>query len=105
MSFKNYDDYNVINYGLEPPETSKSIWDNGITEDDIVTSIDFQTSLQKLTSTEREIIQLCNQGYSKREIAEMINLPETTTQDIKIRAINKLKEMMNGEDNIYSVFA
>jgi len=35
----------------------------------------------------------------------MINLPETTTQDIKIRAINKLKEMMNGEDNIYSLFA
>ena len=63
--------------------------------------MDLQESLQKLTSIEREIIQLCNQGYSKREIAEMINLPETTTHDIKDRAINKLRKMLNGNDNIF----
>ena len=96
------DTRNIIDYGLEPPHEAKPIWGNDIpTEDDIITSMDFQTSLQKLTSTEREIIQLCNQGYSKREIAEMINLPETTTHDIKQRAISKLRKMLNGEDNIF----
>ena len=105
MSFKNYDDYNVINYGLEPPETSKSLWDNSINEDDIVASIDFKLSLQKLKPTEREILLLCNQGYSIREIAGKINLPSSTVQDTKDRAIIKLKGMMNGEDRIYSIFA
>jgi len=105
MSFKNYDDYNVINYGLEPPETSKSLWDNSINEDDIVASIDFQASLQRLKPIEREIILLCNRGYSVREIEEMINLPRATVQDTKDRAIKKLKEMMNEKDSIHSVFA
>jgi len=35
----------------------------------------------------------------------MINLPETTTHDIKQRAISKLREMLNGEDSIHSLFA
>jgi len=101
------DTRNIIDYGLEPPHEAKPLWGitNYPTEDNIITSIDFRTSLQKLTSTEREIIQLCNQGYSKREIAEMINLPETTTHDIKQRAINKLRKMLNGEDSIHSLFA
>ena len=88
----------VQSYGVNPPEKSKPVWGNeNTTEDDVIASIDFQASLQKLTPTEREIISLCNQGYQKREIADMINLPETTTQDIKQRAISKLKEMMNGK--------
>ena len=96
----------VQSYGTNPPENSTPVWgNNNPTEDDVVDLIDFQTSLQKLTSTEREIIILVNQGYSKREIAEMIDLPETTTQDIKQRAITKLRGMMNGKDNLYSVFA
>ena len=96
----------IETYGIDLPKRAKPLWgDNNITEDNIITSIDFQGSLQKLTSTEREIILLCNQGYSKREIADMIGLPETTTQDIKQRAIIKLKGMMNGEDNLYSLFA
>ena len=109
MSYKygreKYTTEKVINYGIDPPVNCKTIWGNeNPTEDDVISSIDFQASLQKLTPTEREIILLCNQGYLKREIAEMINLPETTTHDIKQRAINKLKEMMNGKDSIYSVF-
>ena len=97
----------IETYGIDPPQKSTPYWGmtNYPTEDDVVTSIDFQISLQKLTPTERQIISLCNQGYLKREIAEMIDLPETTTQDIKQRAISKLKEMMNGKDSIYSVFA
>ena len=96
----------IENYGVRPPENSTPFWGNaGISENDMVASIDFKMSLQKLTPTEREIILLCNQGYSKREIADKIDLPETTTQDIKQRAISKLKEMMNGEDSIHSVFA
>jgi len=97
----------IENYGISPPENSIPFWEdnNAFDEDKIVFQVDFQTSLQKLTSTEREIILLINQGFSKREIAEMINLPETTTQDIKQRAITKLKEMMNGKDNIHSIFA
>jgi len=90
----------VINYGLDPPETSTPLWDNSIKEDDIVTSIDFKESLQKLTSTEREIIQLCNQGYLVREIASILNKPTMTVQDTKDRAINKLRKMLNGEDSI-----
>jgi len=97
----------IENYGISPPENSIPFWEdnNAFDEDKIVFQADFQTSLQKLTSTEREIIQLCSQGYSKREIAEMIDLPDTTVQDIKDRAINRLRGMMNGEDSIHSVFA
>ena len=96
----------IDTYGIDPPQKSTPYWGMTYypTEDDVIASIDFQASLQKLTPTEREIILLCNQGYQKREIAEMINLPETTTHDIKQRAISKLKEMMNGKDSIHSVF-
>jgi len=95
-----------MNYGIDPPGTSTPLWgDNGVNEDDIITSMDFQESLQKLTSTEREIIQLCNQGYLVREIASILNKPTSTVQDIKDRAINKLRKMLNGEDSIYSLFA
>jgi len=93
----------IETYGIDPPERAKPFWeDNNIyDEDKVIFQVDFQESLQKLTSTEREIIQLYNQGYSKREIAEMINLPETTTHDIKQRAIIKLKKMLNGEVDIF----
>jgi len=95
----------VINYGLVPPETSTPIWgDNGINEDSIITSMDFQESLQKLTSTEREIILLYNQGYSVREISLLVNIPTMTVQDTKDRAITKLRKMLDGEDSIYSLF-
>ena len=97
----------IENYGLIPPENSKPFWEdnNAFDEDKVVFKIDLHASQQKLTPTEREILLLCNQGYSKREIAEMIDLPDTTVQDTKDRALNKLKEMMNGEDTIYSLFA
>ena len=99
----------IFNYGTCPPPTSKPFWGNEnperFNEDDIITSVDLQVSLQKLTPTEREIIKLFNQGYSTREIADKIDLPNSTVQDTKDRAIKKLKEMMNGKDSIYSVFA
>ena len=107
MSF--YENDKILRYGTIPPPASKPFWGNGnheyFNEDDIITSIDLRVSLQKLTATEKEIILLFNKGYSKREVAEMINIPETTTQDIKQRAITKLKRTMNGEDSIHSVFA
>ena len=97
----------IENYGIIPPENSIPLWEdnNAFDEDKTISKIDLQISLQKLTPTEREILLLCNQGYSIREIEEMISLPRATVQDIKYRAINRLKEMMNGEDRIYSVFA
>ena len=93
----------IETYGISPPENSIPFWEdnNAFNEDKIVFQADFKTSLQKLTSTEREIILFVNQGYSKREIAEMINLPETTTQDIKQRAISKLRGMMDGVESIF----
>ena len=95
----------VENYGVNPPENSKPLLGrNNPTEDDVVTSLDFKLSLQKLTATEREIIKLTNVGYSKREIASVLNLPDTTVQDTKERAIKKLRTMLNGEDSIYSLF-
>ena len=97
----------IENYGLNPPENSIPFWEdnNAFDEDKIVFQTDFKTSLQKLTSTEREIIQLCSQGYSVREIASIIDIPTMTVQGIKERAISKLKEMMNGKDSIHSIFA
>ena len=97
----------IETYGIDPPQKSTPYW-GGInipTEDDVITSIDFKLSLQKLTSTEREIILFVNQGYSVREIASKINLPTMTVQDTKERAINRLRGMMNGKDSIHSVFA
>ena len=110
MSYKygkeKYSTDKIINYGIEPPINSKPIWGKeSPTEDDVIDLIDFQASLQKLTSTEREILSLSTQGYSIREIEEMTNLPSTTVFRIKDRAINKLKEMMNGKDSIFSIFA
>ena len=97
----------IETYGIDPPQKSTPYW-GGInipTEDDVIDLIDFQVNLQKLTSTEREILSLFTQGYSIREIEEMTNLPSTTVFRIKDRAINRLRGMMNGEDSIYSVFA
>jgi len=96
----------IENYGIIPPENSRPFWEdnNSFDEDKVVFKVDFQTSLQKLTSTEREIIKYYSDGYSIREIEEIINLPRATVQDIKDRAINKLRKMMNGKDNIYSLF-
>jgi len=97
----------IETYGIDPPQKSTLYWDdiNGSAEDDIIDLIDFQASLQKLTSTERKILSLSTQGYSIREIEEMIGIPRATVQDTKDRAINKLRNMMNGEDSIHSVFA
>ena len=93
----------IENYGLNPPERAKPFWeDNNIyNEDKVVFNLDLQASLQKLTPTEREIILLCNQGYSIREIEEIIDLPSTTVFRIKGTALIKLKEMMNGVESIF----
>lgn len=93
----------IEHYGIIPPVNSISFWEDNkaFDEDKVVFKIDLRTSLQKLTPTEKEIISLVNKGYSKREIAGMINLPGTTVQGIKERAIKKLREMMNGEVDIF----
>jgi len=93
----------IENYGIIPPENSISFWEdnNAFDEDKAVFKVDLQTSLQKLTPTEREIIKYYNDGYSIREIEEIIKLPRATVQDIKDRAIKKLKEMMDGGGNIF----
>ncbi len=97
----------IENYGLNPPENAIPFWEdnNSFDEDKVIFNLDLQASLQKLTPTEREIVVFSNQGYSIREIEEMIDLPRATVHDTKDRALNKLKEMMNGKDSIYSVFA
>ena len=92
-------------YGINPPENSKPFWDNEKnSEDNIITKIDLQASLQKLKQTEREIISLVNQGYSEREISATLDMNNVAVHRIKQRAINKLRRMMNGEDSIRSVF-
>lgn len=96
------DDEDIIieSYGITPPENSKPLWgrDNP-NEDDIVTSLDFQTSLRKLKPLEREVIQLFNEGYSTREIASLINIPTMTVQHAKERAIGKLRDMLSVWDS------
>jgi len=71
-------------------------------EDLAIAKIDLEESLQKLFPLEREIVLLFNQGYSTREIEEMINLPRATVQGTKDRAFKKLKRMMDGE--VESIF-
>ena len=99
-------DKNIVieHYGIDPPETAKPFWEDGNIpdEDKTIFSLDLQASLQKLTHTEREIILLFNQGYSTREIEEMVDLPRATVQDTKDRALKKLKRMMDGE--VESIF-
>ena len=97
----------IESYGLNPPQNSKPFWEdnNAFNEDKVIFKIDLQKSLQKLPPTERKILILCNQGYSIREIAEMLNIPTMTVHHNKDRAIKKLKEMMNGGNIICDVFA
>ena len=97
----------IENYGLNPPENSRPFWEdnNAFDEDKTVFKIDLQTSLQKLDPTEKEIIKLFNDGYSERETSEILEMNDTAVHRIKEEALNKLKEMMNGEDNLYSLFA
>jgi RNA polymerase sigma factor (sigma-70 family) len=85
----------IENYGIEPPEDSRPFWrDDDLNENDIITSIDLKNSLAKLHAIEREIIILHAKGYTLEEIAEIIHRNENTVKTIKIRAIDKLKEMM-----------
>ena len=93
----------IENYGLNPPQNAKPFWEdnNAFDEDKVIFKIDLQASLQKLPHTEREILILCNQGYSIREIEEIIDLPSTTVFRIKGTALIKLKEMMNGVESIF----
>lgn len=82
-------------YGVNPPETSKPIWGGeGITEDDITTSIDLKNALQKLSLKEWSVISLFNEGYTLREISECSGMAIPTVQCIKDRAIKKMREMM-----------
>jgi len=91
---KEYRYSQVESYGVVPPEKSKPIWGNEVTEDDLVASIDFKLSLQKLSKLEREIIQLFNQGYTVREIADRMDVNFVYIHRIKTRAVQKMKEMM-----------
>ena len=82
-------------YGVNPPETSKPFWGNEeINEDDLVTSIDFKLSFQKLSKKEQTVLSLFYEGYTLREISELSGLPKSTLGDIKDRAVQKMKEMM-----------
>ena len=96
-------DKNIVieHYGIDPPETAKPFWeDNNIPDEDkTIFNLDLQESLQKLTYTERKIVLLSNQGYSIREIEEMIGLPSTTVHRTKDRALKKLKRMMDGVES------
>jgi len=67
---------------------------NPFTEDDTIASIDLKAGLLKLSLTERWIILLLTQGYSIREVEDMIDLPRATVQDTKDRAIKKLRGIM-----------
>lgn len=96
----------IETYGIDPPQKSTLYWGKeSPTEDNIIDLIDFQASLQKLTTTEREILSLSTQGYSEREISSMIDINNITVHRIKGKAINRLRGMMNGEDNLYGVLA
>ena len=86
----------VESYGVNPPERSKPIWGNeNPTEDDLVTSIDYKISLQKLSQKERVILKLFNEGYTLREISECSGFSLPTVQSVKERAIRKMREWLS----------
>ncbi|PAF33897.1 hypothetical protein CHH69_18785 [Terribacillus saccharophilus] len=57
--------------------------------------------LEKLSEDEKSVIILrFYQGYSLREIAELINMPLGTTKSILYRALNRLRQKFK-EAQIY----
>ncbi|WP_143595373.1 RNA polymerase sigma factor, partial [Terribacillus saccharophilus] len=60
-----------------------------------------QDLLEKLSEDEKSVIILrFYQGYSLREIAELINMPLGTTKSILYRALNRLRQKFK-EAQIY----
>ena len=91
-----YTDGMLEYYGVNPPETSKPFWgSDGITEDDIVTSIDFKISFKRLSQHEQKVLKLFNQGFTTDEIAEIAKIPRSTAHDTKERAIGKMREWLS----------
>mgnify|MGYP001088644901 CR=1 FL=1 len=86
-------------YGVSPPERARPFWNNngaGYTQEDlIINSIDIQLSLQKLKEEEKEIVNLTNNGYSEREIANLRKVSQSKIHQIKENAFKHLRELLS----------
>ncbi len=65
----------------------------GSVDEDVTLTITLQDLLERLSEDEKSVILLkFYQGYSLREIADILNLPLGTTKSILYRAINRLRK-------------
>jgi len=65
--------------------------------DDADERIDLERAFEKLSSEERQIVTLhLNGGFKFREIAEIMNIPTGTALWRYRKAINKLRNILNG---------
>lgn len=65
--------------------------------DDADARIDLERAFEKLSSEERQIVTLhLNGGFKFREIAEIMNIPTGTALWRYRKAINKLRNILNG---------
>ena len=61
--------------------------------------------LESLEEREQSILKLYYwAGFSKEEISESYQITQQRVNQIKKRAITKLRKMLNGEDSVYHLF-
>lgn len=66
---------------------------------DSVHRMDLQQALEELSEEERLIINLATiQGYTVREVAEMLDSPQGTVSSKLYRALDKLRGMLDSND-------
>ncbi len=75
-------------------ECDNMLSDKGDTTDE---RIDLERAFEKLTKEERQLVVLhLNGGFKFREIAEMMNIPTGTALWRYRKAVNKLRNILNG---------
>ena len=63
--------------------------------EDIAGKLDLRSALKKLVATDRMILVLSvMEGYTTREVADMLNMKHATVRSRKSRALEKLAEML-----------
>lgn len=72
-----------------------SVWEERTSGSDMAGRLDLREALKKLVSTDRMILILSVlDGYTTREVAEMLHMKHATVRSRKSRALEKLAELL-----------
>lgn len=72
-----------------------SVWEERTSGTDMAGRLDLRQALKKLVSTDRMILVLSVlDGYTTREVAEMLHMKHATVRSRKSRALEKLAELL-----------